>query len=306
MSEQRFFLIPTIGHNAAAWAAMAFDTHPEIKCSMGFLAGHLMPHGEYDNIRRGRDEREQKLADIYSKKIQILRENASLDDLFDALSHDSPKRVFGDIHGMCVGGLLDNFGKYGPTKRKVAYATIIRHPITWIDSYIRRLLWLHESGKGDPNLDSMKKKTQRFCALNKGIETHIGFDPEDPKAQATIYTLQTFMNRMIVDVRHAASSNGWRTFQMEKLLEDRDYLYEAVHHLSHGTIEADQDYLEKVISSEMENFGLLTTGNRDKRTPSDVFAQLERHQKILMVETFKRKGVFELFAAQGYEFSLAE
>ena len=318
---QAKFMVVTSGNCGAIWFASALNLHP------GIFAGCGIDHPiescfRYDLKKDGlallrasgarqyrfgaHPETMRRVMDAHAISMEFPARDYSelatyvFDELEDVPGADRFAAV-GTIHAFTA-VQFDRYYRQNRNilgNRQVIVTNMIRHPVPRAESYLQAFMKHH--------LWEYKAQIDEYVASNPGewrrLERTYGISMEDPRVRAAL-----FMYR----IGHSVSwvMNELQQFyrmlplKMEDLQSDPEYFAAAVHLLTGGRIEPDQDYLDEVYKPE--NLGVGRRHVADGSRPPGPREQWEAWPRWEQ-EEFRRISttdpIVEVYGRYGYDFS---
>ena len=280
-------LVTSRGLTATTWFANALNLHPDIFCA----------HGR-DRPSRG-FESPKLLADRIYRQDRLQYEqwqrNASVAEYISDLANAAAgSRMIANIHGYI---LIELFNKLDSTiKGKVNIANMVRHPISFIQSYVALL----EHRELDYPEKFATEHAQR-ARDNKQLFLQLKIDPTD-------ITLYGFVEACQALIKSANEQQTYpvETIQMEKLVSDPNYFRKIFQYLTESKLAISEEYLTQVFSTQKLNSHFsdcATPNSRNNETKEksiwDNWSNLQRHVFHSLID----RQTLIAFTQLGYDLS---
>ena len=169
-----YFMVVTAGNAGTVWFAGSLDLHPDIKCTNSFHTGKIWSFEQYETIRKG-----GSLADRGTAFYNKMFENASVDEILDIIGCDAKEKIIGEVHGLSVGGYLQNIERFGKPKKNIVLATIARHPVSWMEARINRNLYIFGLSGNQEYKNKILAFAYDFLTRNKRFAKDFSLDLEE-------------------------------------------------------------------------------------------------------------------------------
>lgn len=319
---QASFLITSWGHAGAIWLAASMNLHPGILTTVGAdtplgclrgydvnrsytidpaMAGGLFRHGlgPHDHAVLP----DELIATASDEKRKPDRFAWCVFDELEALANLDPNvKVIGNIHGLMIGPLFQNY-QQDPNLfrgRSVAMMDLIRHPIPRTESAIRATIHYH--------LDNLKPVIDDFlhrnAAVCRRLERQFGVDFTEPRARAALHVFRQGWQNQVW---------GWEIRQhpdiqrvlLERLKTEPEYFARIFSLVSGGRLMAGQDMLDRVYA--VDNMG------KGRRTPAlgggvpaearGQFDQWTPFEQAEFARVTRLQQLDDVYGPFGYDFS---
>jgi hypothetical protein len=285
------FYILTCGSTGSVWVARALSRHPDIVCFHGLKTLPLAP---------GNDPSKSQARQFVGELAHLYR-----------MSHGD--KIFGAIHGFAVAEILPEIAAVGG-----AFAAMIRHPITRLDSLFHREA--HYMGALQPD------DVYRSFGENQRYLDDIPSDQSAARPALSDYArkFEELCNSVMIEDTFILERMERRdVFQYEKIVLDREYFRACFERLAEGCrhavthndamrldsswegfspavrLECTQAYLDAVFA-----MGPVNIKRSGKRSIDDILAIWPDLFKAIFVQHLERQGgrdAVDRYAEYGYK-----
>ena len=226
------------------------------------------------------------------------------DSIFSELDYYFDTQLIGNIHGITIHNLAD-FNKAGGIQHCPIIANLIRNPVSRFHASVSRAISFVDP---DCMMDVAKEKT---------IELH-GDTAEFLKNNYKVdwgnvqnrFWFWAFYGLGVIKSWTIELTDFPEVFHftMEKVMGDPEYFSSLLYLLTQGTIEIEQDYLQRVFSSERQTLGRSNPleQNTPAKTPEEAFAEWPDWVQHLFRMHSKQLNFKKIYSPYGYDFSFLD
>ena len=288
------FIVTCHGWSASNWTAHSLNLHNTVLCT----------HSARNVPADDKDLQSNKNLKKHINQLQkgyALRQNRSLDDIYDEIESFGENKNYGSVHVIRLRDIPVIHKKYGSPNRPFKIANVVRHPVDLVWSGfgqfkdlfrydINELYWT--TGKVVRSGLEFVNELSRKYNFNAGDFEYLAFLGACAVLESLKFDLDAYQN---IDQVEKLDYVG--TYRMEDLTKDPEYFKGFFESLLPDE-NADPLYLQSVF-----NTGQINKHKHDnkKLTPEERYDTFEEWQKEAFHYFFDKFGLFDGYSSFGYE-----
>ncbi|MGA1868166.1 MAG: hypothetical protein ACMUJM_06420 [bacterium] len=283
--SRHYFIFTSRGRTATYWLAHSLNMHPEIICSHGL---YLPPVTDFkEMIPLGQDLR------AWTKK----KYNFSVDEYFYEMTRCGNAKVYGNVHGYTLDGLLTHAYKR-KIRNNYTIFNIIRHPVSRIESFCKR--WLFESSY---NLILKNQSRKNFLEnaykkeLVKKVNRHFYVDFSIPAHWFFINALFV-ISLEIKEIGRKESILHFTHIPMEEFTSDTQVFIKLFSTITGGKLDLPNDYVDQVF-----NNAKINSIGKNLLTPAEIYNRWEEWKQYIFTYVASSLNFIQVYGQFGYNFS---
>lgn len=323
---QARFLITSWGHAGAIWLAASMNLHPDMLATVGadtplgclrgydvnrdyatdFMTDPTIAAGLF-GYGLGAHDRAVLPAALTAAAPAADRNTGRFawhvfDELEALAKFDPNLKVIGNIHGLMIGPLFENF-RQDPNLfrgRSVAMMDLIRHPIPRTESAIRATIHYH--------LDDLKPAIDDFlhrnAAVCRRLEQQFGVDFTEPRARAALHVFRQGRQNQVWEWEIRQHPDIQRVL-LERLKTEPEYFARIFSLVSGGRLMAGRDMLDRVYAADNMGKGRRTP-SLGGGTPAEARGQFDQwtpFERAEFARVTRLQQLNDVYGPFGYDFS---